>query len=292
MAGLLAGNANIVRVPTKEFKQINIICHAISKVLKDYDRLKPYITLIKYGHNYEINDYLSSVSDIRIIWGGDKTISELRKAKLAPRAKEITFADRYSIAVIDSDFYVGIDDKTKVAMDFYNDTYLTDQNACTSPRVVVWTGSKIDKAKVAFWSCLYDVVKKRYGFQDIMSVDKLSLAYEAMIKIEGLRIIPHDDNLIVRIEITKTSEHLMEYKGYSGYFYEYDCRDSMEIKKLCDNKQCQSVGILGDKDWMRSLIEAGIKGVDRVVKIGHTMDFSLIWDGYDLIREMSREIVL
>lgn len=33
-------------------------------------------------------------------------------------------------------------------------------------------------------------------------------------------------------------------------------------------------------------------GVDRVVPLGKSMDFSLIWDGYDLIRELSREILL
>ena len=33
-----------------------------------------------------------------------------------------------------------------------------------------------------------------------------------------------------------------------------------------------------------------IKGIDRIVPIGKTTDFSLIWDGYDLITMLSREI--
>ena len=32
------------------------------------------------------------------------------------------------------------------------------------------------------------------------------------------------------------------------------------------------------------------RGIDRIVPIGKTMDFSLVWDGYDLIRSLSREI--
>jgi hypothetical protein len=32
------------------------------------------------------------------------------------------------------------------------------------------------------------------------------------------------------------------------------------------------------------------KGIDRVVPMGRSMDFSLIWDGYDLIRQMSRRV--
>ena len=30
------------------------------------------------------------------------------------------------------------------------------------------------------------------------------------------------------------------------------------------------------------------KGIDRVVPLGRTLDFSLNWDGYDLIYSMSR----
>lgn len=31
-------------------------------------------------------------------------------------------------------------------------------------------------------------------------------------------------------------------------------------------------------------------GVDRVVPMGKSMDFNLVWDGYDLIRSLSRKI--
>ena len=33
-------------------------------------------------------------------------------------------------------------------------------------------------------------------------------------------------------------------------------------------------------------------GIDRIVPMGKSMDFSLIWDGYDLIRQMSRRITI
>jgi len=34
------------------------------------------------------------------------------------------------------------------------------------------------------------------------------------------------------------------------------------------------------------------KGIDRAVQLGKSMDFSLVWDGYDLIYELSREVTL
>ena len=50
----------------------------------------------------DINDYLSSMCDLRVIWGGDETIRNLRMSPLPARATEIVFADRYSLAVIDA----------------------------------------------------------------------------------------------------------------------------------------------------------------------------------------------
>ena len=31
-------------------------------------------------------------------------------------------------------------------------------------------------------------------------------------------------------------------------------------------------------------------GIDRIVPIGRTMDFSLVWDGYELINTLSRRV--
>ena len=35
----------------------------------------------------------------------------------------------------------------KIIQNFWNDTYYTDQNACTSPRIIFWTGEKKTEAK-------------------------------------------------------------------------------------------------------------------------------------------------
>ena len=170
VSGLLCGNANIVRVPSKDFTQVNLIVDAINDSLERHGNMRPYIFLVRYDRDKEINDLFSSFADVRIVWGGDNTIAELRKSPLPPRSSEVTFADRYSIAFIDSDTYLSIEDKKQVARDFYNDTYFSDQNACTSPRVVIWTGSRIEEAKAVFWAEEHKLVKTKYPFQSIQGV--------------------------------------------------------------------------------------------------------------------------
>ena len=291
-AGLICGNANIVRIPTKEFPQVSIINSAIDKVLekKEYTGLKPYITLVRYERNKEVNDYFSSMCDVRVIWGGDNTVKELRKSEISTRAKEITFADRYSLAVIDAEAYLTENNKAKIAQDFYNDTYLSDQNACTSPRVVVWTGKNIDEAKTLFWEELSNLAKRTYPFQMIQGVDKLSQLYLAAAKYGTIRKVTGNSNIVYRINIEKLTSELMDYRGDSGYFYEYDCADLLEIKDFCNNTHCQTIGLLGNSTIVEPLLSAGIKGVDRVVPMGHTMDFDLVWDGYNLVEELTRTI--
>ena len=59
---------------------------------------------------------------------------------------------------------------------------------------------------------------------------------------------------------------------------------------LCNDTRCQTLALLGSRDLVRPLFESGVRGIDRVVSVGHTMDFELIWDGYDLIERFTRNV--
>lgn len=291
VAALLCGNASVVRVPSKEFPQVDIIADAFLSALDEHAQLQEYVACVRYAHDQEVNDCLSAMADVRVVWGGNETIAQLRKSPLPPRAVEVAFADRYSIAVIDADAYLAIENKQRVAEDFYNDTYLNDQNACTSPRMVVWVGNQIPEAKQQFWNYEYQVVADRYAFQPIQAVNKLEKSL--LVATEWpVRVEPHTDNLIIRVKVETLSKELMEYRGDSGYFYEYECRDILDLKPLCFDGACQTVSYIGDVDMLRPLMNSGIKGIDRIVPVGRTLDFDLIWDGYNLVSMFTRIVAM
>lgn len=290
VAGLLSGNANVVKVPSKQFEQVDIIARALNACLAENEALCPYIVLVQYGHEREVNDALSEYADARVIWGGDQTVAELRKSPLPARGVEVTFADRYSLAVIDSDAYLALENRKKVANDFYNDTYLTDQNACTSPRAVIWTGSRIPEAQEAFWAALHELAQQKYAIQPVQVVNKITSAYLLAAKRDGVSRVAAADNLITRVAVDRLDDGLMELKDNSGYFFEYCCRDIRELRDICDNTHCQTVSYIGDKEMLRGLLDLHLKGVDRIVPVGQTMDFELIWDGYRLLDQLSRTV--
>ncbi len=295
VSGLLTGNANIVRIPSKNFDQVRIINQAVNIILKKYDSLKNYIILVRYEHDNYINNFLSSIADIRIIWGGNETIKELRKSPLNPRSIEITFADRYSLTVIDAEYYLLQNNKTRISENFYNDTFLTDQNACTSPNAIIWLGDKerINAAKKIFWHEFHETARKKYNLLPIQAINKLTSAFICASKIPDCEILNSNDNLLVRINLKYLSPDIMNYRDNSGFFFEYDCNNNiLEIKNLCNDKRCQTISYIANRDIFTSLINSGVKGIDRIVSIGRTLDFALIWDGYDLISTMTRIINL
>lgn len=287
-AGLLAGNPNIVRLPAKPYAQVDLICAAVKEALDEQPEMKPYVVFVKFPPVQEIADYFSGICASRIVWGGDMTIAEMRKSPLPPRAKEITFADRHSILVLNAEAVLKAENIDRLAQDFYNDTFFSDQNACTSPRIIVWTGKDKQAAKDKFWTAAHKLVADKYTLAPVQAVGKLAALYRAAADRE-VRLEPYADNFIYRVKVEKLDDKLPDLKYNSGFFFEYDAENLTEIAPVCTNK-CQTMTYYGlSKDDIAGFIRsAAPQGVDRAVPMGKSMDFTLVWDGYDLIRDLSR----
>ena len=81
------------------------------------------------------------------------------------------------------------------------------------------------------------------------------------------------------------------FRCNSGYFSEYHAIGLSELSKII-NKKYQTLAYYGfsKKELKDFIYQLKPSGIDRIVPIGKTMDFSLKWDGYDLITALSREI--
>jgi len=295
ISGMLSGNNNIVRVPSKNFEQVNIICNAIQKLGKDpkYQSVSSRIALIRYDRSSSATAVFSSHCDARIIWGGDETIHHIKTNKIPPRAFDVSFADRYSLCAINADAYIEEPNPEKVALGFYNDTYLFDQNACTSPHLIIWLGNKenIEASKIVFWEKLHTLLKSRYLVQPVIAVDKLTSFYHQAMHMQGIKKTVTEDNLIWRVELNELSKDIDEFRCTSGYFSEYTARSLSEIAEII-NQKYQTLCYYGieREEFIQFINQTKVKGIDRIVPIGSTSDFSLTWDGYNLIEQLSRII--
>lgn len=296
LAGLLAGNSCIVRVSSKSFPQVDLLMSVMTELFaqSEFSLIKSRVAIVQYEHSVEINSFFSGICDFRVIWGGDHSIQNIRISQLSAHAFDITFSDRYSICMINASAYLALNDKTQLAEHFYNDTYLFDQNACSSPRLVYWLGNStiVDQAQHEFWQVLHRVLlAKDYVVSALTAVNKYVACCRAAIELEQTEIDDSQQNLINRIALKTLSADWMNYSCAGGCYLEY-CSETMDQLGVALAKKVQTLSYVGltGKDLHEFVRARGYKGVDRIVPCGQAANFQLSRDGYDLIRQMSREV--
>ena len=296
--GLLAGNSCIVRVSSRLFPQVALVCMALSELFAEprFAALRERTAIVRYGHDSAMNAFLSRLCDVRLIWGGDATIAQLRTAPLPPRAFDVTFANRASACVIDAAAYLATVDRARVAVDFFNDTYFFDQNACASPGLVYWIGTAADvhAAQTAFYDALHAVlVARRYGVASVTALDKLTAAYRAAIAHQGTVIPPAQDTLIQRVQLASLPTDWPALSCAGGFFVDVVATDLVPLLHSV-TRAIQTITCVGmaPAQVAQARVAAGAVGVDRVVRCGQAGQFGRTWDGYDLISHLSRRIVV
>ncbi len=292
-AGLLAGNCTIVRLSSKKSRQEEIIQEAFAKAIEKNPVFRRRIFFLRYEHNKEITDELSRLCQVRVIWGSDASVREIRKSPIGERAVELVFAARDSAAVFSAKAVLETEDLKVLCRGFYNDTYLNDQNACSSPHILYWLGEKEEnkRAQMRFWKAFQEYLTEQgWQIQEETAVRK----YEAALKLAvafDKSLIQRVDNRIVRIQMEELKEELWEYMQPGGFFLE---GEGKELKGLLPvlSKRCQTLSFYGVKgsELADFVVENAADGVDRIVPVGHTLDFELTWDGIDMIEGMSRKI--
>lgn len=289
---LLAGNSNIVRLSSKDFPQVDIVCEIIKNVLKNYPEIEKRTAFIKYDRSDEISEYFSKIADCRMIWGGDKTISIFKKYETKPRCTDITFPDRYSVCLINAQAIENASDDImkRLTENFYNDTYLMDQNACSSPQLIYWLDDS-RQGREKFWNYIYNYAENKYNLQDAVCVDKYTKLCEDAILYDNISENIVKTNLLYRSEIKELSEDITEIRGKGGYFYEYSLKDLKEFYQVV-NEKYQTITYFGiePEEILKDVVKLNLSGIDRIVPIGKAMDINAIWDGHDLVKELSRII--
>lgn len=295
--GLLAGNSNIVRIPQKNYPQIQIICNTIAEIIKleKFKIIKEMTLFISYRRNEEVTAYYSSICDGRVIWGGDRTVHEIRQYPLKIRAVEVIFADRYSLALIDTATILQMSEEERLdlAHGFYNDTYLMDQNACSSPHLIIWYGgdkASKNKAQELFWNSVLKVANK-YDLADIKVVDKYIRLCQFAMEKTYIKAARQYENLLYCIELSTLMDDISVFKGEYGMFFEYHIEHLEELAKVITSK-VQTLIYVGieAKSIIRFIQDHHITGIDRIVPMGEALNMDVYWDGYDIIGQLVRYI--
>lgn len=291
---LLAGNANVVRLSERtEGPAADALLAAVSRAVAEAD---PVIAqgqrIVSYGHDDDVTAALSARCDMRVLWGGDAAVERLRRFPLAPRARELTFPDRFSLAAIGATAYLAMDagERDAVAVGLYNDAYGFDQAACASPRLVVLVGGPDEAAACRrdLFDRLAAVIDGRgYRVDTSMAVEKRTAA--AALALDG-----HVDAVDWR------SNELVVLDGHGPVGRRHAGAGTFQVRvvpTLADvapfvGRREQTLAHAGLADGeLRSLARAlNGRGIDRIVPIGQALSFGVVWDGEHLLDAFSRRV--
>jgi len=297
--GLLSGNSCVLRLPSKATPTVEVLVSAISSQLDDpqFKDLSEALTLLRFERDDEISSYWMSVADGRVVWGGDATVAHMRKFPSNSRSREVAFSDRYSLCVIDPKSVIQMQEKKLMQFcnDLFNDIYLMDQAACSSPQLIVWIGEREDvlDAQARIWPEVVKIAQLKYSIQAVNVIDKFVQACRSSIADPHVVAIERTGNLLYRVSLNGIDPHQYECRGYFGTVHEVVLHELDQLAPIV-NERYQTLTIEGiETAVVRQWITRNrLRGVDRVVPVGKALDMDVVWDGYDIVSSLSRVIAI
>lgn len=300
LLALLTGNVNVVRISSQETELGNRILETVGTVLDRpaFSALRRANRLVRTDHDDRVADGLSSIADVRVVWGGDDTVDYFRRFPLPKRGRDITFPNRHSLALLDAAAVRSTSEAELAALAdrFFNDAYWFDQAACSSPRLVVWRAEPGDVAADArerFRAAVSAAVRRRnYEVETGLAITKMVFAFRRAAAQDGLRFeVP--SNEVTWVELPELAGYDRDHSG-GGLFFEYVADDlATELRGLVGPQDQTAVCYGLDQDTVMELArELNGRGIDRFVRVGRALEFSATWDGFDLLGEFVKRVIV
>ena len=285
----LVGNANITRTPSAFGEVVRFVCNLFLELLSESGDETQFF--VHYGSVSSLNAVISAASDARVVWGGDAKVAGLVPLPLRNGGKSIWFGDRSSFSVMRGDALrrLGQDERDAMARRMFNDIFVFDQMACSSPHVLFVVGDPIeDTAAVRDLLASVARVAQAAG-QDAGTghfMRKMVAAYQAAATGEASSLEWRNPALT---SVLSASARRQEERVGGGFLW-VDFIPSIEALGALARERDQTLTHFGFSPEEVSCMARAVarSGVSRLAPVGSALDFDSVWDGYDLPFELTR----
>jgi hypothetical protein len=294
LLSVLAGNKNVIRLSPRVSVQTDILCRLFNQTLTASPETMRYSTvMLRYGHEREITQAISATADVRVIWGGDRSVRTIREIPLPPPARELTFPDRYSFAVIRAARYLSMENPQSLAEQFYNDTFWFDQMACSSPHLVFWEGNEQDvrAAAAPFLAGIRDhAARKQYEVQPATRMNRFTFACQEAI--ESRASTYEDLGVLTVLGVDRFDQLSRDHCG-GELVFQYRLHALDELVPFVARRD-QTMTYFGfERDELTAFAhQLNGRGIDRIVPMGHALNFNRFWDGNDMLLQFMRYVYI
>lgn len=296
---LLCGNRNVVRLSSRSTPQLQLLLGTIDEclALDACAEVARRVSVVRYERAEAITQAISALADTRVIWGGDETVKAIRRIPLPPTANEVAFANKLSLAVLDTAYWQGLDshERDSLAKQFANDAYWFAQAACSSPRALLWYGAQPSATDADdFWRRVLQASEGISG--ELLAVDavsKLVSSHRIAARV-GVSFLASSDNRLNRVGISL--QHLpgildSDVHPGAGLFYEAHLLRLIDLIPALSRKvQTLSYAGIDARQLAAFLSDRPLPGIDRIVPFGRALQFAPVWDGVDLASVFTRVV--
>ncbi|NIH83082.1 acyl-CoA reductase [Amycolatopsis viridis] len=283
----LAGNRNIVRLSPRAAGAADAVLDAMRAALPGVpgvpgDPVRASQRIVTYDRDDAVTAALSAAADLRVLWGGDASVRALRRFELAPHARDLTFPDRSSFAIISADGWARASQAERRAAveGFRNDVFWFDQAACASPRGVYWVGGS---HAGEFRAMLAEVAADP---EPAMAVQNRVGAYGAAADGRAARIA-FDSPALTTLE---APDVIRDWLG-AGVLTQSSVSTLDELVPKVVRRD-QTITHFGFSRAELIAFARQLSGVDRLVPFGSALKFAPVWDGYHLLAEFTRIVTV
>lgn len=286
--GFLAGCKNLVRLPSAPSDQIALFLKSFETVA-----LLPQFAVVSQTNYFFRSergssefDKLIPCVDAVLIWGGDSTVQYFRQLVESPTTRQLLFPSRQSSLVLSAPEVNAVlqsprrDDFLRKA---FNDTFLTDCNACSSPSKIFFVGEAEDCVHAAemFFSGLNQYVLDRERSLPIVHrmIDSLGSDESS---VDWGKSIAHDFS-IREIRLEGGSSYLKRPLRFGAFVTKNTAKLRDITSFLSDNEQTIIHWGFSAREvrGLSPLIDAVRSSASRVVPLGSALDMGFFWEGRD-----------
>jgi hypothetical protein len=293
MLSFLAGNVNWIRLSSRAGGSAEVLVAKLGELAVHMPRESARFRLFTSTHESPELAALVARVDARVLWGSDEAIAAQRRMAVPAHARDVCFAHKFSAALLGASAAATATpgELATLARLFARDNLTYAQQACSSAKAVVWLGdaAEVERARLRFWEAVAAeaVAKASLGpsdrYQALANAQQIVLETEGVVRLQGTPPLE-------RLEVPSlTAAHAALHQG-CGLFVETRVESLVELTpQLSASHQTLAhwgVPAAELEAWFRTVVV----GVDRLVPVGEALSFAPLWDGMDLVRQLTRQI--
>lgn len=297
---LLCGNVNLLRISQRPSPVTDLLVSVLNEVFgAGHETIRRSTAIVTYGHDAAITAQISGHCDARVIWGGDQAVEAIRSAVIRPGGMDLTFGDRRSFCVIRASRLLEADPQgvLSFATDFFNDAYWFDQAACSSPHAIYWIGSREECQAAAerFVRELTEVIHtKGHSNATGAALEVMAHAFAAASSPASTTVL-RGGNELTAIDYGDDSspEAAGDHRCGHGFFTFHSLARLEDLaSRITRHDQTMTYFGLDPEELQGFGRLVNGQGVDRIVPVGNALKFDRFWDGYDLLHELTKQVVV